>query len=105
MPDDYRYPHSILSLYVKLIDLRKRTPELVFGDYTPEQAEGNILAYRRSYDGQALLIVLNFSDEAVEVPLEADAQVLFSTQLDRGGEAVSGVLELRGNEGVIVRLR
>ena len=98
-------PHSILSLYVKLIDLRKRTPELVFGDYTPEQAEGNILAYRRSYDGQALLIVLNFSDEAVEVPLEADAQVLFSTQLDRGGEAVSGVLELRGNEGVIVRLR
>jgi alpha-glucosidase len=31
--------------------------------------------------------------------------VLVSTELDREGENVAGPLELRGNEGMIVRLR
>lgn len=32
-------------------------------------------------------------------------EIALTTELDRRGENVSGVLELRGNEGVIVRLR
>ncbi|WP_445492174.1 alpha-amylase family glycosyl hydrolase [Rhodopseudomonas sp. RCAM05734] len=99
-------PHSILSLYVKLIDLRKHTLELVFGDYVPLQTAGDVLAYLRVYDGRALLVALNFSSEATSMHVEGEGgEIALTTELDRRGENVSGVLELRGNEGVIVRLR
>lgn len=97
-------PHSILSLYVKLIDLRKHTAELVFGSYDPVDAPADVLAFRRTYDGQSLLVVLNFAAEPSSLHVEA-GEILVSTGLDRRGENVSGPLELRGNEGVIVRLR
>lgn len=97
-------PHSILTLYVKLIALRKRTPELVYGDYAPVATPDSILAYRRVYDGQSLLVALNFADQPVSLHAEA-GDILISTLLDRSGENVSGLLELRGNEGVIVRIR
>jgi alpha-glucosidase len=51
-----------------------------------------------------LLIALNFVAEPTSMHLEA-GEILLSTQLDRKGENISGALELRGNEGVIVRLR
>src|SRR4051794_34708529 len=35
-------PHSILNLYVKLIELRKHMPELVFGGYEPVDAAGDV---------------------------------------------------------------
>lgn len=113
LDDDYREknaaalavdPHSILSLYVKLISLRKRTPELVFGDYDPVETQDAVLAYRRTYDDQSILIALNFRGEPASLHVGA-GEVLVSTELDRAGENVPGPLELRGNEGVIVRLR
>ena len=97
-------PHSILSLYVKLIALRKRTPELVFGSYDPVEAPEAILAYRRSYDDRSIVIALNFTGEPALLHVGA-GEVLVSTELDREGENVAGPLELRGNEGMIVRLR
>jgi alpha-glucosidase len=97
-------PHSILSLYVKLIDLRKRLPELVFGGYEPVDTAGDVLAYRRVYDGQVVLIALNLGGEPASLHVGA-GEILLVTGLDRHGENVSGALELSGNEGVIVRLR
>jgi alpha-glucosidase len=97
-------PHSILSLYVKLIGLRKRTPELVFGDYEPQASPDSVLAYRRIYDEQSLLIVLNFTDHPASLHVDA-GDIVVSTMLDRNGENVAGPLELRSNEGVIVRIR
>ncbi|MET0220492.1 MAG: alpha-amylase family glycosyl hydrolase [Tardiphaga sp.] len=97
-------PHSILSLYARLIDLRKRTPELVFGGYEPVATDGAVLAFRRAYDGKPLLVALNFAAEPATLRVDG-GEILMSTELDRKGENVSGALELRGNEGVIVRLR
>jgi alpha-glucosidase len=97
-------PHSILSLYVKLIDLRKHLPELVFGSYEPVDVAGDVLAYRRVYDGKMVLIALNLSGEPVSLHL-GGGEILLATGLDRHGENVSGALELSSNEGAIVRLR
>lgn len=97
-------PHSILSLYVKLIELRKQMPELVFGGYEPVDAAGDVLAYRRVYDGQTVLIALNLSGEPASLHV-GGGEILLATGLDRHGENVSGALELSSNEGVIVRLR
>jgi len=89
---------------VKLIDLRKHAPELIYGNYAPEPASGDLLAYRRSYDGHTLLIALNLGAAPLSLHVEG-GEILLSTQLDRKGENVSGPLELRGDEGVVVRLR
>jgi alpha-glucosidase len=99
---------SILSLYQALIALRRNSPELVSGAYEPVAAQGEILLYRRSSDGGAVIVALNLGAEPVSVTTNAigdGCEILLSTLLDRQGERIEGVLDLRGNEGVIVGQR
>jgi alpha-glucosidase len=96
---------SILSLYKALIALRRRLPPLVIGAYEPVAAHGDILLYRRTGGGKAIVVALNLGAEPVSVASSSIGfgnQVLLSTLLDRHGESVQGVLDLRGNEGVII---
>jgi alpha-glucosidase len=96
---------SILSLYKALIDLRKKLPQLVSGDYVPIAAEGDLLLYRRQSEGKAVMVALNLGAEAVSLELEAiglHGEILLSTFLDRQGEKIDGTLDLRGDEGVII---
>jgi alpha-glucosidase len=99
---------SILNLYRALIDLRKATPQLVAGGYVTVVTSGDLLAYRRESGGAALLIVLNLASHPISMASDAIAfagEILLSTNLDRTGETVSEALGLRGDEGVIIRLR
>jgi alpha-glucosidase len=99
--------HSILSFYRALIELRKATPELVAGSYAPVAATGDLLAYRREYEGDVLSIVLNLVADPISIGSETmtfPGEILLSTNLDRAGETVSGGLVLRGDEGLIIRL-
>jgi alpha-glucosidase len=96
---------SILSLYKALIDLRKKLPQLVAGDYVPIAADGDLLLYRRRSDEGAVVIALNLGAEAVSLASDAaglSGEILLSTFLDRQGETIEGVLDLRSNEGVII---
>ena len=96
---------SILNLYKALIDLRRKRPELVSGDYVPVAAEGDLLLYRRQGEGQAITIALNLGAEPVSLESEAaglGGEILLSTLLDRQGEQIEGTLDLRSNEGVII---
>jgi alpha-glucosidase len=99
---------SVFNLYRALIELRKATPELVAGRYAPVATTGDLLAYRREYAGNALLIVLNLGPDPISIGSDTMAfpgEILLSTYLDRSGETASGGLDLRGNEGLIIRLR
>jgi len=114
LPDDFVHENvvnldadsrSILSLYKALIDLRRKCPPLVSGDYVPIAAEGDLLLYRRQHEGRAVVIALNLAAEPVSMASDAaglDGEVLVSTMLDRAGEKIQGTLDLRGNEGVII---
>jgi alpha-glucosidase len=95
---------SILSLYKALIDLRKKSPQLVSGAYVPIAAEGDLLLYRRQDNGGAVVIALNLGAEPVSIASETIGlgEILLSTFLDRHREKTQGVLDLRGNEGVII---
>jgi alpha-glucosidase len=98
---------SILNFYRALIALRGATPALVVGGYAPVVTTGDVLAYRREYKGDALLVVLNLGGEPISITSDAfvhAGEILLSTTLDRTGETVSGGLDLRGDEGLIVRL-
>jgi alpha-glucosidase len=99
-------PRSILSLYKRLIALRRDCPPLVAGDYHPISAQGDLLIYRREAAGKSVIAVLNLGPDPIAVTTSAirfGSEVLLSTFLDREGEKLEGVLDLRGNEGVIVR--
>jgi alpha-glucosidase len=96
---------SILNLYKALITLRRKLPQLVTGAYEPIAAQGDVLLYRRSGDGVAILVALNLGVEPVSVTSNSIGlgnEILLSTFLDRQGEGVQGVVDLRGNEGVII---
>src|SRR5882757_5256751 len=96
---------SILSLYKALIDLRKKLPQLMSGDYVPIVAQGDLLLYRRQRAGATVVIALNLGAEPVSIASYAaglDGEILLSTFLDRQGEKIHGVLDLRGNEGAII---
>jgi oligo-1,6-glucosidase/alpha-glucosidase len=89
---------SMLVLTRALLRLRRAEPALSVGDYRLVAAEGNLLAYERRAGGSRLLVALNLGGESVPLPGPArGAERLLSTL---PGEAN----ELRGDEGVIVRL-
>jgi alpha-glucosidase len=96
---------SILSLYGALIDLRRKRPELVSGDYVPIAAQGDLLLYRRQGGGAAVVVALNLGAEPVSLDSAAiglGGEILLSTFLDRQGEKIKGTLDLRSDEGVII---
>jgi alpha-glucosidase len=96
---------SILNLYKALIALRRKLPQLVTGTYEPVAAQGDLLLYRRKSDSQAVTVALNLGAEPVSVTSSSigfGSKILLSTFLDRESEPIDGVLDLRGNEGVII---
>jgi alpha-glucosidase len=98
---------SILNLYKALIALRREWPQLVTGTYERVAAQGDILLYRRRGEEGALIVALNLGADPAAVTSSAiafNSEILLSTFLDRKGETIEGVLDLRGNEGVIIAL-
>jgi oligo-1,6-glucosidase len=66
-------PNSVFHYYRNLIQLRKQNPIMVYGSYDlilPDHEQ--IYAYVRRYEGQTLLVLLNFSSEqsVFELPSE-----------------------------------
>ena len=101
-------PNSILSLYHRLIELRRAEPALSVGAFAALPVSDNVMAYMRKAGDRRLLIVLNFAAHACGFDLsmlEAQAEVLLSTHLDRHQEQLGDNLQLRGDEGVIIELR
>jgi alpha-glucosidase len=64
-------PDSMLTFYKTMLAVRKRTPALIAGDYTPllEDHE-DCLVFLRSTDAQTCLVALNFSEEAQSLAFE-----------------------------------
>jgi alpha-glucosidase len=94
---------SLLTLYRRLIALRRARPALHGGAYVPLDAQGDVFAFLRAAEGERLCILLNMSEAAAEPALpEGGWTVLLSTHLDRAGEAAAGHLRLRPAEGLIL---
>jgi oligo-1,6-glucosidase/alpha-glucosidase len=91
-------PGSILNLTRALLRLRRAEPALSVGAYAPVAGDGALLAYERRAGDSCLLVALNLGDKPVPLPVAA-----------RGGQRLLSTLpgdaaELRGNEGLIVRI-
>ncbi len=97
-------PGSLLSLYRRLIALRRAEPALHAGDWEPVEAAGSLLAYRRAGGGSRFLVALNLGAETAALETGSAGPVALATRPERDGERVEGTVVLRGGEGVVVRL-
>jgi alpha-glucosidase len=99
---------SMLSLYRRLIELRRREPSLSIGEYVRVPASGDLLSYGRHFDKAARwLIILNLGTEAAIFSTSAAATqgvIALSTHMDREGERTGREITLRPDEGLMVRL-
>jgi alpha-glucosidase len=95
-------PGSILTLYRRLIAIRREHLALSVGDYVPGEVEGDVFWFERRHKDARLIVALNFGPEASVVRLPDDRRVLLSTHLDRDDERVGSQLTLRADEGVIL---
>ena len=75
-------PFSVFYYYKRLIELRKTVPVFRYGAFELVDADSEqVFAYTRQMDGQAMLVVCNFTGEDVEweIPAEfADAEILLT---------------------------
>jgi alpha-glucosidase len=99
-----RDPSSILHLYRRLLALRRRRAALADGDMTLLDGPDGVLAYRRTAGDESVVVLVNFTDRAVEVTGDAvgvvgSRAVLTSDGID-DGSAFRGWL--RPDQAVVV---
>jgi alpha-glucosidase len=98
--------HSLLTLYQRLLHIRKHSPALAHGRYSPlDNAPPDCYLYLRENEQERFLIALNFGTEPRELDLNhSDAYLVISTELDRAEGQSSSPLTLRSHEGIIFKL-
>jgi alpha-glucosidase len=97
-------PRSILSLYRRLIDLRRAEPALAYGEFEPLTHGDDVLAYRRWHRDREFLVALNFGSQPQDLG-GATGRIVLSTYLDGDGERSADSLRLRPDEGLIVQVQ
>jgi len=100
-------PDSMLALYRRLIQLRRRERALSVGSYKPAGLRGDIMAYVREADGRRFLVALNLGHAAGILETERLAccgRVVLGTHPGAEGRRIEGRIELDGDEGILVEL-
>ena len=99
-----REPHSMLTLYRRLLEARRAHMALSIGDFALVDAEGDVLAYERRHGTERLIVALNLGGRSQRLQLPDWARgcrPLLSTVAD-AEPARDGTLLLRADEGVIL---
>ena len=85
--DQQHNPVSLLNYYKYLLQVRKASPALMAGEYVPLHTRAtDYFSFLRKSDGQTVLVVLNFSNQKLDLDFSRvreikghDLQVLFSS--------------------------
>jgi alpha-glucosidase len=116
VPDNYRDQNveschedkgSLYWLYRRLIDIRRKYVALAMGSYVPLKAQGDLLLFCRELGEERFLIALNMGPESIAVSSANNrilGRVVLSSFVDREGEEVRCGIDLRGNEGLLIKL-
>jgi alpha-glucosidase len=98
---------SLYWLYRRLINER-RNRVLSEGSYRPVATGGDLLLFFRELEDERVLIALNLGSKPIAVSFPAQrlsSRVLVSSFADRDGEEVRDSIDLRCNEGLLVKMR
>jgi alpha-glucosidase len=91
---------SLLSLYRRLIALRRDNEALTAGSIAEVSAEGEVLSFLRIGTGRRCRVMLNMGPTALRMP-RLGRTLLLSTHADAGEETAEQI-ELRPGEGIIL---
>jgi alpha-glucosidase len=97
-------PGSMLTLYRRLIALRRETPALLVGGFRILHADDAVIAYERESEGRRFLVALNFSAEPRRLDLGVRGRLVLSSEPGRAEGEQNGALELQPHEGRIVEV-
>ena len=100
-------PKSILTLYRRLLGLRRQHDTLNAGAIADVAAEGDVLRYRRVQlpDGEStdFQVLLNLGTEAATIRC-APGTIVLTTLLDGEGARVEGEATIEAGEGLMIAL-
>ncbi|WP_163538745.1 alpha-glucosidase [Gracilibacillus sp. YIM 98692] len=103
-------PESVFYYYKKLIQLRKKNPVMIYGDYQDLSLdEKELYVYTRTYEGKCWLVLLNHSDtnNLFTLPEQLDEnnkQLIISNYTDLDGTEDIHQTEMRPHEARIYDL-
>jgi len=100
-------PRSMLALTRRLLTERRDSPALSLGAYEPVDVDSPACMVWTRYSGdERYLVALNFTDQpqTVSIPGGGTGTLVASTHMDREGQVDLSALNLRGDEGWLVRL-
>ncbi|NBD35572.1 MAG: DUF3459 domain-containing protein, partial [Chloroflexi bacterium] len=105
-------PDSMLNFYRRMLAIRKRTPALIAGEYTPLLSEHeDCFCFLRATEAQTCLVALNFSAEAQALSFEGEGggltaeELIFSSNAARSDAGAVAALELAPFEIYIASVR
>jgi alpha-glucosidase len=97
-------PKSMLSLYRKMLQLRRSHPALQFGSYEEFPAPPGVVAFLRRAESEALLVALNLTSVTQTVPIHGvGGRIVLNTWLDEEVNFFQTSLTRRADEGVILQ--
>ena len=100
-----RDPRSMLAVHRRLLALRRAEPALSIGGWRPVDAQGDVLAWERAHGDDRFLVALNLGHRPASIEMDGEGEIALTTHLDgREGERVGGRVELRPDEGVVIRI-
>jgi oligo-1,6-glucosidase len=89
-------PHSVYNYYRRMIELRKSSPALIYGDYLDlDPANPTVFAYTRTLGSAGYLMVLNFSGSPVQYSLPEGVKI---------GKIVAGNLDSQESKSATLHL-
>jgi alpha-glucosidase len=98
-------PRSMLSLYRRLLELRRAHPALHSGEIHDVRAKRGVLSYTRSQVGVAdrFQVLLNLTDDIQTVNCD-HGRIVLTTILDGAGAPVGGPVVIESGEGLLIAL-
>jgi alpha-glucosidase len=100
--------NSMLTLYRKLISLRKKETALYLGDYVPVGSDHQYIAYKRCYpEARSFLIILNLTHKPCYFNISGfnfKGTIRVATVPELEGMQIEDRIDLSGDEGIIVEL-
>ena len=100
-------PNSLWHMYQSLIQLRKKMPVLIFGEYEELKLDQpSCFAFFRKGDEETCMVVFNMSDQPLDINLRIPGKwkCLFSTTQHNDSIITPNVLGLQPYEVIVVEL-
>jgi alpha-glucosidase len=100
-------PYSMLTLYKRLIELRRQEPSLSTGKYIPLYTDNQIIAFIRESEGcSRFLVILNLTHRpgyfTSSLPLSGKIEIATAPELE--GLTINNIVNIGGDEGLLIRL-